>query len=57
MHVHVHGQNGEAKFWLEPNLELAQYVGLSQREITEALRLVQEHQNVIRSAWHKHFPG
>jgi hypothetical protein len=57
MHVHVHGQNGEAKFWLEPSIELAQYVGLTQREINEALRLVQEHQNDIRSAWHKHFPG
>ena len=57
IHVHVQGQNGEAKFWLEPSVELAQYVGLAQREINEALRLVQEHQNVIRSAWYKHFPG
>ena len=26
------------------------------RMIAEALRLVQEHANDIRSAWHKHFP-
>ena len=57
MHVHVHGQNGEAKFWLEPANELAQNVGFSQREINEALRLVQEHQDDILSAWHKHFSG
>ena len=57
MHVHVQGQNGEAKFWLEPAIELAQYVGLAQREISEALRLVKEHENDIRSAWHRHFPG
>jgi len=57
MHVHVQGQNGEAKYWLEPKIELAQSVGLSQREINEALRLVQEHEYDIRSAWHKHFPG
>ena len=50
VHVHVQGQNGEAKFWLEPTTELAQAVGLSQREINEALRLVQEHENDIRSA-------
>ena len=37
MYVHVHGQNGEAKFWLEPAIELAQNVGFSQREINEAL--------------------
>ena len=57
IHVHVQGQSGEAKFWLEPTIELAQHVGLSQHEINEALRLVQEHENEIRSAWLKHFPG
>ena len=56
MHVHVQGPNGEAKFWLDPTIEVAQHVGLSQREIGEALRLVQEHEDDIRSAWHKHFP-
>ena len=56
MHVHVQAQNGEAKFWLEPDIELALSIGLSQREIKEALRLVQEHQNDIRNAWKRHFP-
>ena len=55
--MHVQGQNGEAKFWLEPTIALALHIGLTQREINEALRLVQEHQHDIRSAWHKHFPG
>ena len=57
LHVHVQSQNGEAKFWLEPKIEIAQYAGLSQREVNEALRLVQEHENDIRIAWRKHFPG
>lgn len=57
MHVHVQSQNGEAKFWLEPTIELAQCVGLSKREINEALRLVQEHEHDIRNAWRKHFPS
>ena len=57
MHVHVQGQSGEAKFWLEPAIELAQHSGLSRREIGEATRLVQEHENDIHSAWHQHFPG
>jgi hypothetical protein len=55
MHVHVQSQNGEAKFWLEPKIELAQHIGLSRHEINEALRLVQEHENEIRNAWLKHF--
>ncbi len=57
MHVHVQSQNGEAKFWLEPRIQLAQHDSLSQREINEALRLVQEHENDIRDAWRKHFPS
>lgn len=57
MHVHVQCQSGEAKFWLEPAIELAQNFGLSRRENGEALRIVQEHENDIRSAWRKHFPG
>ena len=57
IHVHVAHVDGEAKFWLEPAIDLAQYSGLGQREISEALRLVKEHENDIRSAWHRHFPG
>ena len=57
MHVHVQGQNGEAKFWLEPTIELAQHVGFFRREVNEALRLLQEHKDEIRNAWLKHFPG
>ena len=55
MHVHVHGPSGEAKFWLKPNVELAKSFGFSQREIGEALRLVQEHEHEIRTAWNRHF--
>ena len=57
MHIHVQGQNGEVEFWLESTIDLAQHVGLSRREINEAHRLVQEHENEIRSAWLKYFPS
>ena len=48
MHVHVHGENGEAKFWMEPNIDLAQNYGLSQPELSEVLRLIREREDVIR---------
>ncbi len=57
IHVHVQSQNGEAKFWLEPTIQVAQHTGLSDREINKALRLVKEHQDDIRQAWYKHFPS
>jgi len=57
VHVHVHGANGEAKFWLAPNIELAQNHGLSDRQLSAALRLVREHEDEIRKAWKAHFGG
>ena len=57
VHVHVHAPEGEAKFWLEPTIELATNHGLPQRHVSEALRLVQEHEDEIRSAWQEHFGG
>jgi hypothetical protein len=55
MHVHVAHADGEAKFWLEPIIELAQNFGLSATELKEAENLVQSHQEEIRHAWHTHF--
>ena len=55
IHVHVHGQRGEAKFWIEPEIELAENYGLSSRELTRAIRLIREHKDDIRKAWESHF--
>ena len=57
MHVHVHHESGEAKFWLEPEIAVAQNYGLSSARLTAALRLVQEHEDEIRAAWQAHFGG
>lgn len=55
MHVHVHHADGEAKFWLEPEIALAQNYGLSAQAIREAEKLVISHQKEICDAWHQHF--
>jgi len=57
MHIHVQSGNGEAKFWLEPSIQIAQNHGLSMKELNEADSLIREHQNEIRTAWQQHFPG
>ena len=54
MHVHVQSSNGEAKFWLEPEIQISQNHGLSMRELNEADRLIKEHQDEIRTAWLQH---
>lgn len=55
MHIHVNCAEGEAKFWLEPSIELAQNYGLSDRQIRAARALIEEHEHVIRNAWRNHF--
>lgn len=53
--MHVQCPEGEAKFWLEPVVALAQNHGLSDQQVRAAQRLVEEHIGEIRSAWTKHF--
>lgn len=50
MHIHVQGPDGEAKSWLEPEVELATNIGLRQHQLKALLNTVKEHQDEIRSA-------
>ena len=54
-HVHVICSDGEAKFWLEPEVELAKNGGLSRTQLRESEAIVEEHQDEFRTAWHRHF--
>ena len=55
MHVHVHSANGEAKFWLEPDVELARNYGLDSSDLKAAEELIKEHRDEIWKAWTRHF--
>ena len=54
-HVHVQHADGEAKFWLEPEIELANNEGLSDRTVRFALRLEKQRSEELRDAWYRHF--
>ena len=54
-HVHVQHASGEAKFWLEPQIALAQNIGLSGKSLRQAQTLIEEHEHDIRTAWQQHF--
>lgn len=57
MHVHVQSPEGEAKFWMEPGIELAANYGLTDREVARIGRLLEERQDEVRQAWRRHFTG
>jgi len=56
-HVHVVCPDGEAKYWLEPKVELAQNQGLTERKLRAAQRVIEENYDAIRAAWRRHFGG
>ena len=57
MHVHVICADGEAKFWLEPRVELARNFRLSAVQLREVERLIEEHSDEFKTAWKKYFSG
>ncbi|OGT19256.1 MAG: hypothetical protein A2V90_08925 [Gammaproteobacteria bacterium RBG_16_57_12] len=57
IHVHVVSEDGEAKFWLEPEIELAKNYHYSRRQLKDIESLIEAHFNEIIRAWQQHFSG
>lgn len=55
LHIHVQSADGEAKFWLDPAIELARNYQLSDQDLSRVLQLVVDHEQEIRDAWRRHF--
>jgi len=54
-HIHVLKDDGEAKFWLRPDVTLADSHGFSRRELAELARTIEARRGEIERAWHEHF--
>ncbi|MEL6820925.1 MAG: DUF4160 domain-containing protein [Calditrichota bacterium] len=57
MHIHVFSANGEAKYWIEPEVELANNYGFSAKEVRIIQKIIEERQDEIAASWNKHFKG
>lgn len=55
MHIHINAAGGEAKFWIEPAIEMASNHGLNRRQLNAVERLVETNEERIRRAWREHF--
>ena len=55
MHVHIVSPEGEAKFWLEPEVSLADSYGFSNSELTKFKKLVDNKKNEFIEKWNEHF--
>lgn len=54
-HIHVYSGDGEAKFWIEPKIELARNYGYTPTQLREIENIIEEHRDVIQTAWREHF--
>ena len=56
-HIHVISPEGEAKFWLEPIVGLAESSGFNTKQLKELQGVVERRRDEIARAWEKHFKG
>ncbi len=55
IHIHVSSERGEAKFWLEPIVSLAQNYRLSAKELQSIQKIIEARKNEIKNSWRRHF--
>lgn len=53
--IHVISPDGEAKFWIEPEIELVKSIGFNQKQLKLLENIIKENRDEIRSSWRKHF--
>ncbi len=47
--------DGEAKFWIEPIVTLANHTGLSSTTLNELQKIIEQRKHEITKAWKKYF--
>lgn len=50
-HMHVDCENRSAKFWLDPDVTLAENRGYSRKELRDIERMTRENLERLRHAW------
>ncbi len=55
--IHIHAQQGdaEAKFWLQPDVVIADSRGFDRRTLADLRRVVLENGELIERRWHDYF--
>ncbi len=55
VHIHIKKEENLAKFWLEPELVLAESYGFNSKELKEIEEIVRKHEKEIKSQWTQYF--
>jgi len=55
LHVHVIRGESVAKFWVEPEVSIAESYGMKSAELTMLRKVVSQNKDVIKRAWDGYF--
>jgi len=55
MHIHVLSNEGEAKFWLFPEIRIVKSHKFSSKQVKEIEEIIKEHHDEFVNAWRKYF--
>jgi hypothetical protein len=53
--VHVTKDGSDAKFWLQPEVNVAYNHGFPPRTLSELSAIIEARRSEIEGAWHEHF--
>ena len=56
--IHIHVRSGErvAKFWVEPDVSLAESYRMKSSELRELQKVVRDNRDLIVETWNEFFP-
>ena len=54
MHIHVLYGGDEAKYWLEPRVELAKNTGIPEHKLSEIKKIVEEYADSFKEQFSQH---
>ena len=55
LHIHVRKGEAVAKFWLVPQVCLAESYSMSSAELRELVDVIEDKKDLIERYWHEHF--
>ena len=55
VHIHVRKERNLAKFWINPDVQLADSYGFSATELNKIRKIIDNRRAEIEDAWHEHF--
>jgi hypothetical protein len=55
LHIHVRRGEAVAKFWVAPEVKLADSYGMSGHELTELAQVVRDNREIIERTWNEFF--